>query len=260
MTVEATPFVKKYAPWSASKSDTAEQCPLKFKHAYVRKTDKGRPGEEAQVGITIHKILELCLQGKTIEEARQAVFSDPTIRLLTLEREKVETAIPAVSTFLKRTLAFVDKMGGADFAIESKWASSYTGESLKFFNNAGLIRGVVDVGILFKARPHLMIIDHKTGKNRGLSHYNWQFLAYTLLAKAKYPHITHVVPAIHWVQDEFTEVGKPIEVPDISVWLDKVVEHLNQVTKDAAENLDAGKPSKLCGWCDYRALCSYSPQ
>lgn len=260
MSVEATPFVKKYAPWSASKADVARQCPLKFKHSYVHKTTKGRPGEEALVGIAVHKILELCLLGKSLDEAKAIAMNDPKNRLLTREREKVEMAMPAVATFLRRTLSFVDKMGGAEILVEKKIAASFTGRPLKFFDNSGLLRGVLDVGLLFKNRPHLMVIDHKTGKNRGLDYYGWQFLSYTLLAKANYPQITHVIPAIHWVQDEYTDTGSPVEVSSILEWVDQVVEHLNLVTLDAAENLDIGKPSKLCDWCDYQALCARDGQ
>lgn len=255
MSVEVTPFVKKHAPWSVSKADTAKQCPLKFKHAYVRKTAKGRPGEEAQVGLTIHKILELVLTGKSLEDAKEIALNDPQVQLLTVEREKIEAAMPAVATFIRRTMSFIDKRGGADLLIEKKIAASFTGGPLAFFNNSGLLRGVLDVGILFKDRPHLMIIDHKTGKNRGLEYYSWQFLSYTLLAKANFPEITHIIPAIHWVQDEYTDVGKVIEVSGTAEWVDKVVEHLNATTRDAAENLDTVKPSRLCDWCDYQALC-----
>jgi putative RecB family exonuclease len=255
MSVEPTPFVKKYAPWSASKADTAKQCPLKFKYAYIQKTAKGRPGEEAQVGITVHRILELCLTGKSLDDAKGIALNDPKVTLLTVEREKIEAAMPAVATFLRRTFAFIDKLGGADLLVEKKIASTFTGNPTAFYNNAGLLRGVLDVGILFKDRPHLMVIDHKTGKNRGLGYYNWQFLAYTLLAKANYPEITHVIPAIHWVQDEYTDVGKPIEVSGVAEWVDKVVEHLNTTTRAAAENLDNVQPSRLCDWCDYQALC-----
>jgi putative RecB family exonuclease len=255
MSVEPTPFVKKHAPWSASKADTAKQCPLKFKYAYIQKVSKGRSGEEAQVGISIHRILELGLSGKSLDEALRIALNDPKVTLLTVEREKIESAMPAVATFLRRTLAFIDKRGGADLLIEKKIAATFTGGSTAFFNNAGLLRGVLDVGILFKDRPHLMIIDHKTGKNRGLGYYNWQFLAYTLLAKANYSNITHIIPAIHWVQDEYTDVGKPIEVSGVSEWVDKVVEHLNTVTLSAAKNLDTTQPSRLCDWCEYQALC-----
>jgi hypothetical protein len=255
MTVVATPFVKKYAPWSVSKADVAKQCPLKFRHSYVHKTEKGRAGEEAQVGITVHRILELCLLGKSVDEAKAIAFDDPKVRLLSVEKEKIEAAMPAVSTFLRRTTSFVDRMGGAEYLIEKKLASSFTGEAVKFFDNSGLLRGVMDVGLLFKNRPHLMVIDHKTGKNRGIEYYSWQFLSYTLLGKVNFPHITHVIPAIHWVQDEYTDVGNPIEVPDINVLLDKVLTHLNTTTVEASQDLNVGNPSKLCGWCDYQPLC-----
>jgi hypothetical protein len=255
MSVEATPFVKKYAPWSASKADTAQQCPLKFKHTYVNKMTKGRLGEEAQVGIVVHKILELCLSGYSLDAAKSEAMSDPKTKLLTLEREKVELAMPAVATFMKRTTNFIEKMGGAEILIERKVATTFNGRPLQFFDNSGLLRGVIDVAILFNKKPHIMIIDHKTGKNRGLEYYKWQFLSYTLLTKANYPQITHVIPAIHWVQDEYTDVGKPIEVDSVLPWIDQVIEHLNKTTKDAAENLDQGKPSKLCGWCDFKSRC-----
>jgi hypothetical protein len=260
MSVEATPFVKKHAPWSVSKADVARQCPLKFKHSYVAKSAKGRSGEDAQVGLTVHKILELCMLGKTLDEAKALAIDDPKVQLLTVEVEKVEYAMPAIATFLKRTLAFIDRMGGAEILVEKKIATTFDGRPIAFFNNDGLLRGVLDVGLLFKNRPHLMVIDHKTGKNRGLDYYGWQFLSYTLLAKANYPQITRVIPAIHWVQDEYTDVGKPVEVAGVLEWVDQVVEHLNKTTLEAANSLDLAKPSKLCDWCEYKALCTHYGQ
>lgn len=255
MTVLPTQFVKKYAPWSVSKADTAQQCPLKFRYAYVNKEGKGRTGTEAQVGIAIHRILELSLAGKSLEDACETVFCDPKEPLLTLERERVEMAIPAVSTFLRRMPTFIERHGGAKMLIEQRLATSFTGAPLKFFDNTGLLRGVMDVGLLFEKKPHLMVIDHKTGKNRGLSYYSWQFQSYALLGKVNYPHITHVIPAIHWVQDEYTDVGAPINVSDLEPLVRNVLEHLNEATEEAARDLDVGKKGRLCDWCDYKLIC-----
>lgn len=255
MTVEATPFVKKYAPWSASKADCAEQCPLKFRFSYVNKMERGRPGEEAQVGTSVHKILELAMGGKTLEEAINYVVNDPKVKLLTVERQKIDALIPNVSSFIRRTASFIEKQGGAEVLLEGRMAASFDNKPRKFFDNNSLFRGVVDVGLLFKARPHLMVIDHKTGKNRGLEYYSWQFLTYTYMAKVAYPHLTHIIPAVHWVQDGYTDVGSVIAVPDVVELQNQIITHLNRATREAADCLDVGKPSKLCGWCDFRATC-----
>jgi putative RecB family exonuclease len=255
MTVEATPFVKKYAPWSASKADCAEQCPLKFRFSYVHKVERGRPGEEALVGTTVHRILELAMGGKSLEEAIDSAVNDPKVKILTVERQKIDALIPNVSTFIRRTQNFIEKQGGAEILLEGRLAASYDNKPRKFFDNSSLFRGVVDIGLLFKSCPHIMVIDHKTGKNRGIEYYSWQFLTYTYMAKVVYPHLTHVIPCVHWVQDGYTDVGNIVPVPDVVELQDRIITHLNRATREAAECLDVGKPSKLCGWCDFSAVC-----
>ena len=58
-----------HAPWSASKVATALRCPRLFHFKYIEKLKEPEVMAEARIGKSIHKALELVLQGTPIAEA-----------------------------------------------------------------------------------------------------------------------------------------------------------------------------------------------
>ena len=58
-----------HAPWSASKVSTALRCPRLFHFKYIEKIKEPEVMAEARIGKSIHKALELVLQGTPENEA-----------------------------------------------------------------------------------------------------------------------------------------------------------------------------------------------
>lgn len=263
MSYTLTPFLKEHAAWSHSKVETAKQCPRKFWYTYVNKPNKAALGvvesTDARIGKAIHRVLELLLKGQSLDNAVATVIREK--KLLTREIEAVEASRPAAIKFAKSFNAFRTLHGKHELILEAQIAVGFNGEKKPYFEKRGatntlLMRGMVDVGCVFMDKPTAMIIDHKTGKNKGIANHTHQMDCYALLIKANYPHLTKMLPAIHWVQDQLIEHADPIDLTDLDALLDKVVQFMVDATIEVdGSNLEKTKTSILCNWCDYQSLC-----
>lgn len=264
MSVELTPFLKEHAPWSLSKVDSVAQCPRKFMYGYVNKPDKSLLGlydnYDARVGKAVHKMLEYMVTGQSIDRAVRFVADE--FDLVTKELGALEASRPAALRFLSMFNAFRNTRGKHRLIVEHKIAVDFDGKKCEYFGpknkpNNILLRGVVDVGCVFTDSPLAVIVDHKTGKNKGIAYYANQMTCYALLIKANYPSITRFIPAINWVQDSKVELGKEVDLTRIDTLMDKVVQFMLESTKDIDNSkLETANVGALCHWCDYRSLCS----
>ena len=263
MSLELTPFLAEYAAWSNSKIETAKQCPRKFWYTYINKPSKAAHGivdsTEARTGKAIHRVLELMFRNLSIDDAVGTVIREK--KLLTRELEAVNAARPAAIKFYKSFNNFRNQNGKHELILEGQLAAGFKGEKKPYFEKRGsvntiLLRGMVDIGCVFADKPTAMIIDHKTGKNKGIANHTHQMDCYALLVKANYPHVTKMLPAIHWVQDQLVEHGEPIDLTNLDALVDKVVQFMLDATVEIdISNLEKTKTGILCNWCDYCALC-----
>jgi hypothetical protein len=252
--VTPSAFVSAHAPWSTSKADTAAQCPKKFHFSYVLKRKVESYNADALVGKAVHSIIEVALNGMSVEIATRN--SMELHKLCTPERTRVLDMVPSVESFLRRFSAYCTKHGvRGNLLVEKKLAASYDDKALKFFDNSGMLRGVLDVGLCIAHSPFFVVIDHKTGSRRSLEYYAHQFEAYYYLIKVNYPEVTHVIPGIHWVQEGAIELAeKRVAVDDLDKLYNNVMTRLNQATVNTAD-FDKTKTGPLCNWCDNRAEC-----
>jgi len=263
MASKLTPFLLEHAAWSLSKVETAKQCPRKFWYTYINKPNKAALGivesTDARTGKAIHRVLELIIKGHPLDFAIKTVIREKN--LLTKEIESVEASRPAATKFLKTFNAFRHANGEHELITEAQVAAGFRGEKKPYFEKRGapntlLLRGMIDVGCIFKDKPTAIIIDHKTGKNKGIANHAHQMDCYALLIKANYPHVTKMLPAIHWVQDQLIEHGDPINLTDLDALVEKVVQFMLDATIEVdGSNLEKTKTSILCNWCDYCSLC-----
>jgi RecB family exonuclease len=263
MPKDLTPFLLQHAPWSLSKVEAVKQCPLKFKYGYVNKPDKAAlkrtDNFDSRVGKAVHKLLEMLVLGHKMESAIQFVTREN--KLVTREIESLEASRPAAEKFISTFNAFRGQGDRHELLTEKKIAAGFSGDKKPFFEKWGstntiLLRGVIDVGLIYLDKPTAIIIDHKTGKNKGIAHYANQLDFYAFLVKSNYPHVMRMIPAIHWVQDKQVENGADMDLSRLDVLMDKVV----QFMLDATETIDGSKLDNtqtgvLCSWCDYYALC-----
>lgn len=263
MASKLTPFLLEHAAWSLSKVETAKQCPRKFWYTYVNKPNKAALGivesSDARTGKAIHRVLELMIKGHPLDFAISTVIREK--QLVTKEIEAVEASRPAATKFAKTFNAFRNSQGEHDLVVEAQIAAGFNGEKKPYYEKRGatntlLLRGMIDVGCVFKDKPTAMIIDHKTGKNKGIANHAHQMDCYALLIKANYPHVTKMLPAIHWVQDQLIEHGDPIDLTSLDALVEKVVQFMLDATIEVdGSNLEKTRTSILCNWCDYYSLC-----
>jgi ATP-dependent exoDNAse (exonuclease V) beta subunit len=156
-----------HAPWSPSKADLAGKCPLAFKYRYVDKIKPEEKNTYAKVGTVVHRAQELVLLGTHVDESfATAIKEEPS--LTTTEIETVKTFIEPVINFKKRIDSFAQKHPIKEMLTEQQWSITPTFDGCEFFNDAGMMRGIIDLAMRLE-NDHLIILDHKTARlNRSL--------------------------------------------------------------------------------------------
>ena len=248
------PLITTHGPWSVSKIDTLKQCPKKFTYNYINKTKVERPVSKALlVGQAVHKVLQYAITGRNLDASFE--FAIAECKLTSEETDEVNGYRPAITSFLTKYKSYLLKYDIRESIIEKQYAVSLTGTPSKFFDNATtFIRGVVDLAMFTRAQPHLIVIDHKTGKYRDFSHYTTQFDFYRLLLRASYPTVTGIVTGVHRVSDANIQTSQLVDVSDIEPLYNKVVTHMNSVAAGITD-LEERKTGWWCRFCDYADGC-----
>jgi hypothetical protein len=257
MAIEPTDFVRKYAPWSTSKADTVRNCPLKFKYQYIDKIRglKAPREEDALVGKAMHKLLEYAISLNRPAEpfignvlAEFGLEGDLADRFLAL--------IPSAESLLVRLEDYrTRRWGGPTPKIEQKIAVTLEGKPVAFFDDSkAFFRGVLDLSYRIPSKPHIVLLDHKTGKDRGISYYQSQFDGYLWLIKGLYPELEGAQIAVNFLQTNKTEFSPFTRFSNAGELCERVVAFLNKATAKA-ENLEAAKPGPLCPWCNFHSIC-----
>ena len=256
--IAPTDFVKEHAPWSTSKVDTAVQCPYKFWLRYVEKEKRKAPPKfDAVKGLAGHKALEYALSGRPVTSSIR--FASEEFKLTTKEAEELSLFQDAMEHFVSRFNYYCKKHDVNKILTEKELAVDFNGAKIGYWSDDCFIRGVVDVLAFFKDKPYALILDHKTGRVTSLDKHEKQFETYRMMVKAHYPHVQKIISGINWVQGDTIELGKFIEVPTIEPLVSDIVNHCNESTKNV-NNFEETRRSGLCGWCDFRYLCSAYPE
>lgn len=248
------PLLIELGPWSVSKIDTLAQCPKKFQFNYVHKIKIERPvGKALLVGQAVHKVLQYAITGRNLDASFEFAISE--CKLTSEEIDEVNGYRPAITSFLLKYKHYLQKYDIRESITEKQYAIALDGTPSKFFDNAvTFIRGVVDLAMFTRVQPHLIVIDHKTGKYRDFSHYDVQFDFYRLLLRAAYPNITGIVTGIHRVTDANIQTSPLIGVSDIEPLFNNVVNHMNWVAENITD-LEEKKTGWWCRFCDYADRC-----
>jgi len=251
-------FVRKYTPWSISKLDTAELCPHKFWFNYVKKEKRKAPVKfEAVKGRAGHKALEYMLSGRPVNASLQ--FAAEEFKLTINEREELSLYRPAMENFMRKFNYYCKKNNAKEIIVERELAVDFTGAKVGYWDDNCFIRGMADVIVLFKNQPYALILDHKTGKTRGMKEYANQFATYRMMLKAHFPYLQKIMSGVNWVQGDSIEMGKFIEVPELDPLVSDIITLSNEKTKNT-NNFDEMRKTGLCGWCDFRYLCPAFPE
>jgi hypothetical protein len=247
-------LIAEYRPWSVSKIDTLKQCPRKFWFGYVKKVKYDRPSNKAlTIGKAVHAVLQYAVTGRTLDACFEFAIAD--CKLTSEEAAEALSYRPSISLFLAKYQQYLLKHDIRESLTEKQYAIDITGKPIKFFDNDnGFIRGVVDLSMFVRSQPHIIVLDHKTGKHREFSHYDSQFDFYRLLLKAANPSITGIVTGIHFVVDADIKTSPLIDTLDLEPLYNKVVGYMNRIAAGIT-NIENAKTGWWCNYCDHQSGC-----
>lgn len=244
----------KYGPWSPSKASLADTCGLAFKYRYVDKLPTGPKGSPAKVGVTVHRAQELVFEGVHVTDALSSAIAESESELTHKEKEQVKTFAQALINFQERITKFAANYPVKQMLLESKWAVTKDYQACDFFDEAGIIRGIVDMGLVLE-NGHVIIIDHKTGRVRPAAYYKTQLQFYTVMALAHFPDLKGVQCALHYVAHSKLEWSNPVKPSYIKEVLQPwLIDYLNRKS-ERADSAEASVGSH-CNWCDFRSICT----
>ncbi len=247
------PLVK-YGPWSPSKAALADSCSLAFKYRYIDKLPTGPKGTPAKVGITVHRAQELLFKDHEVTAALDTAIAESAEELTHKETEQVRTFAQNLIEFGDRITKFGKNYPIKEILLENKWAMTADFEPCDFFDPRGVVRGVVDMGLVLE-NGHVIIIDHKTGKIRPAQYYLTQLHFYTVMALSQFPDLKGVQCALHYVAHGKLEWSDPVKPSYIrQVLRPWIIDYLNKKSERA--DSPEGKPGRQCTWCDYRNICT----
>lgn len=232
---------------SYSRIDTYRTCPLQFRFAYIDKLP-GKPGPHLSFGTSVHGALEAfydrTLFGAPSEEDLLQFLYDAwdSTGFAELDRDTQVSWYRKAQDVLRRyhRRAVADYRPAAD---TEKWFELPVGDT-------ALVVGSIDrVDVDDDGSYH--IIDYKTGKLRDRDQVasSLQLAIYALACD----HLYGRLPAT--VSLDFVSAGTEVRVPLEHIDLDRA----RQIILDTADRILAetypAEPNRLCGWCDFRALC-----
>jgi CRISPR/Cas system-associated exonuclease Cas4 (RecB family) len=245
-----------HAPWSASKVSTALRCPRLFHFKYIEKIKEPDVMPEARIGKSIHKALELVLQGTSEPEAREKVRAE-----LPSEHEQLrfDNLCQGINPFWTRIQQFKRRRRVARQLVEYSLAVREDLSTTQFYAGDAYYRGVLDLGYIFQD-DSIALVDHKTGSRIPGSSITDQLEGYAVLAAAAFRHVRQFWLGIHWIAERAVEWSKPVR-PEFVV--DELVPDLLDNIEAAALAVSDGprtNPGPWCDRCSYRDLCPASKE
>lgn len=251
--------VLRHAPWSISKANLLDLCGAQYAYKYVDKLKESRKSSSSRVGVVAHALLEAELKTPGQELVGLLELAKDKEALSTEEYREVLTRIPAITDFGARIKRFKAGHGVKQEFIEHQLAMRPDFSRTSFFDKGGLLRGVLDHGMITQDNV-MIVLDHKSGKKKPMREHSTQFYAYMLMVMANFP-VTAVqcginyigTDQVEWFPRENGESGawSREDVSKLRVWLEH---YLNKSARKLALVDDRTIPPET-GWqCDY---CGY---
>lgn len=253
--------VLKHGPWSISKTNLLDLCAAQYAYKYVDKLKEGKKSSSSRVGVVAHALLESELKAPGQELAGLLEIARDKEGLSSEEHRQVMTRIPAISDFAARIRRFKKANGVTQEFIEHQLAIKADFTKTSFFDKTGLLRGVLDHGMITDANV-MIVLDHKSGKKKKMEEHSTQFYAYMLMVMANFP-VAAVQCGINYIGTDQVEwyprangdsgVWTRAEVSELRIWLEhylnKSVRKLAMIDENAAEP-ETGWQCDYCGYVD----------
>lgn len=272
--VELTPVG--LGPWSFSKLKMLGQCPLQFYLKYIIKAKiKGIPiiNIQTESGKAIHRILELVVMGKSIEDSFRLV------------KKEYENILPgniweeghddaggvaknelAVAQFKQRLDDFEKRHPVKRYLTELKigvtkdWTPTgfFTTDIEKIDKNV-YFRGVIDL-IIQLENEDVIFLDHKRGAPSvmGVKNFQQQLDTYKVLFSKGIQEYGDAQAGVHFVNDAVVTMGQVTSKADVENTLVNRVEFniAGAIAKTGELGFFKHIRGNHCKWCDYNDMCA----
>jgi len=262
MSFKLTADCMRYAPWSNSKAKMALNCPWQFRKKYVERVKGVEPPATSRrkVGLAAHETVEAMLKRPDVPIDNILRIQEGKHDLTSAETDELRLYKSQILEFGERIRKFVAAKGAetkSPLLVELRMAITPDFEPCEFFNNDGLFRGVIDLGIPTHG-GNLVVIDHKARAKGRMEWYLEQLRGYQILGVygLKVPdfNILAVQPAVHYILDGTIDWIPVMMRREISIrmrnWL---IEFLNKA--GAFGNKNDQWTGKHCDWCGYTEAC-----
>jgi putative RecB family exonuclease len=233
---------------SFSRVDTYQTCPLKFRFGYVDKLPQ-EPSPHLSWGSSIHAALEAWWDQKLptappVEVLQQALYDGwDDSGFAGMERaEKLEWYRHAQQVLRRHHERHAASYVPA--VATEEWFTLELDDDIEVVGSIDHVARTESGGI--------GIVDWKTNRKAKPAKYvagSLQLAIYALAAKA----LWSVEP--EWVALDFVVPGVRVTVPREDIDTEGAITALREVAERIRAEAFEPAPSKLCGWCDYRALC-----
>lgn len=265
--VELTPVG--LGPWSYSKVKVLSKCPFQFYLKYILKAKPATPPPVSvitETGKAAHRILELVIMGKGIEDAFRAV------------RREYEEVLPgdlwndgdghemggvgraeySIVKFKERIDAFEKKNPVKRFITELKIGVTKDWEPTGFFAEDVYYRGVIDL-IIQLNNGDIIFLDHKYGPDPviGVRNFQDQLNTYKVLFSKGIESYNDAQSGIHFVRHGEIVMGSLTPKADVENTLANRVEFSINGAIDKVKDLGFFKhiASSACQWCEFSGPC-----
>ena len=244
----------KYAPYSASRLATFEQCNRKFQYKYI---DKIQVPFEPSVALTrggiIHSLLEN--HGKmTLKESVQQLKEDPQIAKSPFyTKEVVRDCLKVFKSFIETDIAkeIFDEL---ELGTELHLGLDGKLNPCEYLSKDVLFRGMIDRVTVNRTTNVVRIIDWKTGKDKSTGTYKQapdQLMHYASWYFTKFPVDTLIITYVFvehnttleytLTRDKLNAYNKALLTPIVKA------EKADEFPKDL---------SPLCNFCEFYTHCN----
>jgi CRISPR/Cas system-associated exonuclease Cas4 (RecB family) len=255
---------KSLGPWSPTKVSMLEGCSRKFEWSYVRKRyleeDEVYPTDKSalEMGKGIHKYAELLKEGTALDSAQDAALNEVQIEMSEPQRAKIHSAFESVRGFEERLTKFKQAHDVVEDLAECRFAAMPDMTGTYFFNNSGIIRGVLDRCIIVNKNGglHAIAIDIKTGKVNNITDHEIQLSTYGMLLHANKRGLHTVQTAIYFTENSQL-VWNPLKMTRKFALSEEnpSVTKINQLSKAYYDTGAAPTRTRLCEWCTFKRVC-----
>ena len=256
-------------PWSYSKVKVLAKCPFQF---YLKYALKAKPvvappiSIVTETGKAAHRILELVIMGKSIEDSFRAVRREYEEVLPGdvwdngdgHENGGVGRAEYSIVKFKERMDAFEKKNPVKRFITELKIGVTKDWEATGFFAEDVYYRGVIDLTIQLE-NSDIIFLDHKFGPPSiiGVKNFQDQLDVYKVLFSKGIEPYGDAQSGVHFIRDGEIVMGSLTNKKEVENTLANRVEFSINGAIDRVKELGFFKhvAGPQCQWCEFNGPC-----